>query len=537
MRVNHWAVGLGIAAATVGACVDGDLAPRGWRGAAGERPARSLIVMRGADATDLDPACLVDFESREVAAQLYQGLVQFDPASAEVRPALAASWRADPTLRRWTFELAPGRRFHDGTAVDAAAVVASFARQLDPRAPGHRDGCGAGNPALANITTVRAVDARTVEFSLAAPSATFIDALVVPAAYVVSPTALQRGAATLATAPDGTGPYRLAAWIPGQRLVLEAAPTAASPVPWFARVTFEVERDPRQRLVALESGAADLAVGVVPDDQAYVTLHPGLQLHVIATDGIAYLAMNQLRPPLDDARLRRAIAHAVNRAGLVARAYDGRGVLADAALPTSSWAYHAPTTSYAYDPARAEALVREVGSELDGLPTLRLLVAVEPRPLLAEPELVGRAIAANLAAVGLTVEVTALPGSELRRAAAAGEHDLVVFGGIPESNDPGALLGQLFDSRNSEPGDASNLSFFRDPIVDGLLDRAQQRDTLAMRRELYAEVQDRVAAAAAWVPLAHPALVYAARADIAALPSGGRGVIAYAELRPAGSTP
>ena len=532
MRVNPLAVGLAVATAAIGACVESDVAPRGWRGAAGERPARSLIVMRGADATDLDPACLVDFESREVAAQLYQGLVQLDPTNAEVRPALAVSWHADPMLRRWTFELAPGRQFHDGAAVDAAAVVASFTRQLDPQAVGSRANCGGANPALAHIAAVRAVDPRTVEFTLDAPSATFIDALVVPAAYVVSPAA-----AHLATEPSGTGPYRLATWLPGQRLVLEAAPTAASPAPWFARVTFEVERDPRQRLVALESGAADLAVGVVPDDQAYVALHPGLQLHVIATDGIAYLAMNQQRPPLNDARLRRAIAHAINRAGLVARAYDGRGVLADGALPTSSWAYHEPTTVYAYDPARAEALVREVGSELDGLPPLRLLVAVEPRPLLAEPELVGRAIAANLAAVGLTVEVTALPVNELRRAVAAGEHDLAVFGGIPESNDPGALLGQLFDSRNAEPGRATNLGFFRDPSVDELLDRAQQRGTLTARRELYAEVQDRVAAAAAWVPLAHPALTYAARADIAALPSGGRGVIAYAGLRPTGATP
>ena len=111
MRVNHWAVGLGIAAATVGACVDGDLAPRGWRGAAGERPARSLIVMRGADATDLDPACLVDFESREVAAQLYQGLVQFDPASAEVRPALAAIWRWPPSAAAWRLVSARSARW------------------------------------------------------------------------------------------------------------------------------------------------------------------------------------------------------------------------------------------------------------------------------------------------------------------------------------------------------------------------------------------------------------------------------------------
>lgn len=527
MRVQPRLGGLALALATMLACADGDVAPRGWRGAAGERPARSLIVMRGADATDLDPACLVDFESREVAAQLYEGLVQLDPASAEVRPALATSWIADATLTHWTFELAADRRFHDGRAVDAAAVVASFQRQLDPAAPGYRADCDGASRALPHVARVEARGARTVAFTLDAPSATFVDALVVPAAYVVAPAAAG-GTAT----PSGTGPYRLATWLPGQRLVLEAAPDR--PAPWFGRVTFEVERDPRQRLVALESGAADLTVGVVPEDQAYVTLHPGLQLHVVATDGIAYVAINQLRPPLSDARLRRAVAHAINRAGLVARAYDGRGVLADGALPATSWAYHAPATTYAYDPARAEALVREVSSELDGLPPLRLLVGVEPRPLLAEPELVGRAIAANLAAVGLTVEITALPVVDLRRALAAGEHDLAVFGSIPESNDPGAVLAQLFDSRNAEPGTASNLGFLRDPIIDGLLDRAQQRQALGERRALYADVQDRVAAAAAWVPLAHPALAYAARADLAALPAGGRGIINYAALRPVG---
>ncbi|HSS37204.1 MAG TPA: ABC transporter substrate-binding protein, partial [Polyangia bacterium] len=100
-------------------------------------PGDRLVVARSTDAVSLDPARTNDLESLEVAEQVYGRLVRFAPGRLEPEPDLATSWSVSADGTVWTFELRPNVKFHDGTPVDAEAVVFSFERQIVPEHPNH----------------------------------------------------------------------------------------------------------------------------------------------------------------------------------------------------------------------------------------------------------------------------------------------------------------------------------------------------------------------------------------------------------------
>src|SRR5262252_3685020 len=97
----------------------------------------ALVVAQAADISGLDLVRVSDSESIEVGEILFEGLVKWRPGTTDVEPALATSWRVSPDALHWTFELRPGVVFHDGTPLDAAAVVLSFERVIDPAHPSY----------------------------------------------------------------------------------------------------------------------------------------------------------------------------------------------------------------------------------------------------------------------------------------------------------------------------------------------------------------------------------------------------------------
>jgi peptide/nickel transport system substrate-binding protein len=503
-------------------CAADDSTARRWRGPAATRPTTSIIISRPADATDLDPACLADAASREVAEQVYEGLVRREPGREGVVPHLAVAWDADPGGLTWRFRLRPGVTFHDGTPLDAAAVALAFERQRDPGHPAHRP-CDGWSLRFAHVIAISAIGVDVVEFRLSEPHGAFVETLVASEALVPSPAALADGPDALRRTPVGTGPMRLERWQPGARLELARYPRYWDPARAASvrRLTFDVEPDPRQRLVALESGAADVAVALVPEDQAYVQLHPGLSLQAVDGDELAYLALNVASDALADVRARAAVVAALNRDGLVARALEGRAVVARAPLRAQAGV----ATTDTYQPARADALLRELADGPALARPLRLLVPRDPSVLLPDGELVGRAIAANLAAIGVAVEVLALPAAELRRAMADGEHDLALVSAVDDPGDPGALLTAAFASWLPNPSGVA------DPAVDALLTEPRLLGDPAARWERYLALEERMTELSVWVPLARPRVTYAARAELGALPATGRGAVDFVRLR------
>src|SRR5258706_7112470 len=168
----------------------------------------ALVVAEAADVIALDPLRVTDSEAVQVGELLYEGLVGWRPGTTDIEPRLATDWQVSADGRTWTFHLRDHVAFHDGSPMDADAVVFSFERLLDPRHPGYI-GADIGNywrTLFHHIQHVVAVDSLTVEIFVTQPHSPLLGDL---AKYpIVSPTAVRRWGAEFEMHPVGTGPFK-----------------------------------------------------------------------------------------------------------------------------------------------------------------------------------------------------------------------------------------------------------------------------------------------------------------------------------------
>ncbi len=483
------------------------------------RDPHTLVVARAAGPIALDPVLALDSESIEVGGLLFEGLVRWQPGTAEIIPGLATSWSESPDRTRWQFAVRPGVVFHDGTGLDAAAVVFSFERLLDPKHPNYLadDRATFWRTLLKGVTKVTALDRMTVEVQVARPYSPLLADLV--RFPIVSPTAVTSDGAAFASHPVGTGPFSFETWSARDHVAVRRFAQYWGMRPELDRIVFRVVADARQRLVDLESGSVDIAAPILPDEQPFVELHPELALHHAVANDVSYLAFNTQRAPFDDLRVRRAVNHAINKQPIVKLAYKGRAVAAVGPLPPAQWGYHEPATTYGFDLARARALLAEATRDgsFDPSVTYKLYALSTPRAYMSQPDRVARFVQAGLTQLGIHTELVLQPYPEHRRSIEAGQHDLALFGWIGDTGDPDNFLSVLFHSDSAVLGTANNVAFYRNERVDQLLAEAQAASDVHTRSKIYAVIQDQIAADAPWVPLAHSEFVIAARAELAGL--------------------
>lgn len=498
--------------------------------AAPERSA-TLVVARPTDSVSLDPARVTDTESAEVNLLIYDTLVRHRPESGELAPSLATSWSVDDAGTTWTFHLRPGVRFSDGTAVDAAAVVWNIARQVDPAHPFHRGAFAGWDDSVIELARVEVVDALTLRIVLAAPYAPFLASLSRAPMAIVSPAGVAAAGDAFPRRPVGSGPYRLEAWTPGARLTLVRNPRYWGPRPSFARLVFQAEPDPRQRLVELESGAVDLARGVRPDELGFVALHPGLVVQRPPSHNVVYLAFHCGRAPFADREVRAAIARAIDKVAIVRAAYQELAIPAASPVPPTEWGHHHdPELAPDLAAARTALAARAAAGAIDLGRTYRLYLPSTPRSYLPDPEALARALRTNLEQVGLRIEVVMQPIQRHRADTGIGVHDLAVFGWAGDLDDPDDYLS-LLSSHAIGPTWSRNIAFYREPEVDDLLTRARRERAQPVREALYVALQRRLARDLPWVPLAHSQSAIAARDDLSGIFVGRGGVIDYASVQ------
>lgn len=481
---------------------------------AGRRDPGALVVAEPSDVLSLDPARVTDTESIQVGQLIFDGLVRWRPGTTDVVPGLA-TWQVSEDGKRWTFYLRDDVEFHDGTKLDADAVVFSFERLLDPKHPFYL-GSGADywRVTLHDVEKVRAIDARTVEIDIARPYAPLLGYLAI--FPIVSPAAVRQWGDAFQTHPVGSGPYQLEQWNVGEQVVLKRNDHYWDTPARLDRLVFQVVVDARQRLIDLESGSVDLATAILPDEQPFVELHPDLVLHHVPGNDVSYLAFNMDHPPFDDVRVRRAANLAINKEPIVKLAFQGHAVAADGPLPPTQWGYHEAAVKYGYDVETAKKLLAEAAADgrFDPTHVYRLYAPTTPRPYMSQPERVARFLQAGFERVGLHTELVLQPYAAHRTAVEHGDHDLCLFGWIGDTGDPDNFLYVLFDSDNAVPGEAQNSAFYRQPKVHDMLLQAQGASDPAAREALYAKVQDQLALDAPWLPIAHAELVVASRAEL-----------------------
>lgn len=359
---------------------------------------------------NLDPTAGAAAAIDEVVyANVFEGLTRFGP-DGSVNPGLAESWAVSEDGTTYTFTLRDGVTFHDGSAMTAEDVVFSLDRA---RAEGSTN----AQPGLfANIVSVEATDDLTVVVTLDGPDGAFPFDMAWGDAVIVAP----ESAETNATNPIGTGPFRFANWVQGDRVELVRNDAYWGTPVALSAATFRFITDPNAAFAAMMAGDVD----AFPNFPATETLaqfeaDPRFSVIVGSTEGETILAMNNGAAPLDDIRIRQAIAHAINRQDIIDGAMFGYGTPIGTHFAPHNPDYVDLLALSPHDPERARAILAEAAP--DGL-TLRLAL---PPPAYARRG--GEIIAAQLREVGIETEITNMEWADwLERVFRGRDFDLTI---------------------------------------------------------------------------------------------------------------
>ncbi|GAA6121537.1 ABC transporter substrate-binding protein [Acidovorax sp. FG27] len=309
-------------------------------------------------------------------------------ADGSVSPLLAESWEVSPDLKTTTFRLRRGVTFQNGEPFNAAAVKFSFDRA------GSDKSTNKDKRTFAALTT-QVVDERTVVVINQDIEPDLLFLLGQATAVIVEP----KSAAGNATRPVGTGPYQLGQWSRGASITLTAWPgyRAAANVK-IRRATFRFIPDPAAQVAALLAGDVDVFPRVTPRSLAQFKSNARFQVVVSGSRAKTILAMNHARKPLQDVRVRRAIAASIDRRAVIEGAGDGLGAPIGSHYVPGAFGYIDTTGINPYDPDKARRLLAEAGVKTP----LTLTMTLPPTPYARQG---GEVIAAQLAQVGITARL------------------------------------------------------------------------------------------------------------------------------------
>ena len=490
---------------------------------------RTLVIAQPVGPATLDPARASSAEAAQIVTQIFEPLVRIDTRTQQPRPALALSWRPAANGLAWTFELRRNVFFHDGTPFDADAVVFSFERQRDAGHLYHRSDFSYWHNSFEIITKTEKLDSHRVRIHTRKPFGPLLENLSMYPVSIASPRSVRNAPKDGPVLPVGTGPYRFLTWRPGREVLLARNDAYWGGPAEAARLLFRVVEEEPQRILGLQSGTVDLVHGVSPDARTIIALHPDLMMIRAPGANVTYLAMNTLRPPFNDLRVRRAFNHAINKALVVKLGYQGLAVAADGPLPPTVFGYTDGIRRYRFDPMLARRLLAEAAFDFSR--TYRLYVMSTPRPYLLDPVLVARILASNLREVGVRVDPVVQSYAAHMRSVGRGEHDLCLLGWVGDNSDPDNFLHVLLDRENAVVGAAQNVAFFRDAAVHRLLVQAREdvhRDT---REGLYRKAQQIIADQAPWVPLTHSEVTIAAHRRLSHIVVKANNIIDFSGVR------
>ncbi len=411
-------------------------------------------------------------------------------SDGSIKPLLAQSWTVTPDNKTWAFKLRTGVKFHNGEPFNAATVKFAFERAVAPGSV-NKD-----KAVFANIVNIASTDEHTVILTLKNPNPEFLFQLGQTTASIVEP----KSAATNNTQPVGTGPFRLETWNKGSSIVLSRwdGYRDARAVK-LRRVTIRFISDAAAQVAALLSGDVDAFPRVAAARSlAQFQGNKKFQVLIGGSRSKTILAMNNKRKPLDDVRVRRAIAMAIDRKAVIEGAADGFGTAIGSFYVPGAPGYIDLTAVNAYAPDKARALLKEAGAAQP----LELTMKLPPTPYARQG---GEVIAAQLAKVGITAKIENVEWAQwLSGVYGQKAYDLTVIAHV-------------------EPLDFGNFARpgyywgYESPKFNELWDRINATADTAQRNQLLADAQRLVADDAVAAYLYQPTWITVAKAGLKGL--------------------
>jgi peptide/nickel transport system substrate-binding protein len=492
----------------------------------------TLVFGASADPVSLDGAYVSDGESLRVIDQIFETLVTTKRGGTDPVPSLAKDWKASSDGLSWTFNLQKGVSFHDGSPFDSEAVCTNFERwynfkglQQSPSVSyywstvfgGFKTQENKDVPATSLYKSCDAPAADQAVVHLTKPSSSFIAGLAVPAFSIASPDALKKYEAdkisgdetkpkfdgTFGTQhPVGTGPFKFESWTPGDKLVIARNDSYWGAKAKLDKVIFRPIADGPARRQALESGEIQGYDFADPADLGSLKT-AGFQLLERPAFNVGYVGLNQAKPPLDNLKVRQAIAYALNRDALLKAKYPPGAEVAKEFEPPQLFGWNADVTEYKYDPAKATQLLKDSGVVN---PTLEFWYPTSvSRPYMPDPEANFQAFKADLEKVGFKIVPKSAPWRpDYNQTVNAGGAQMYLLGWTGDFGDPDNFLGTFFQTKSPSWG-------FDNKDIFAKLDAAEAETDLAKRTTLYKEANKLIMDFLPGVPYVHtkPTLAFA----------------------------
>jgi peptide/nickel transport system substrate-binding protein len=432
-----------------------------------------LRVATTADAVGFDPHLVSAYSSALVIEQAYNSLLKLDQDLKLVND-LAESYEVSGDGMVYTFKLHKGVKFHNGREMTAADVKYSLERVKDPTSPRAYT--------LEPVASIDVVDDYTVKLSLSKPFAPLLVNLAGGLMAIVPKETVEKHG-DLQNVMDGTGPFKLKEYVPGQVISLEKNPDYFKKgLPYLDGIEFKAMADETARLTSVRTGEVDVILEVPQKDVS--SLKSDSSVVIVGGPGswYDYIGINNNREPFADVKVRQALAYGVDRKAIVDIALFGEATpIKTGPIPPSHWAY-VNDEAYKRDIAKAKQLLAEAGFPNGFKATLKVGADYKSQVAIAQ------VVQSQLKDIGIEVEVKPMEwGLFIDEVVNKNDFDMTILGWIG-ATDPDAFMYAQFKT-----GEKWNFYKFSDQQVDDLVEQGRTAMDQNERKRIYTDAQKRVA--------------------------------------------
>lgn len=427
-------------------------------------------------------------------ALVFASLTRLDENLKPV-PELAQSWDVSDDGRVYTFHLNPKAMWHDGKPVTAADVEYTFTMVANPDIPASSYSSFASIAGFAEVNAgkaekvsgIKVVDDHTVQFTLTGPDVTFLSKVaksdfrtsgIMPSHLLSSVPTADFAKNAFWDKPVGSGPFKFVQYKPGQYLELEAFPDYVLGKPGIDKLFMRIGTQ-SVLLAQLQRGEVDLAQVSAPD---FATAKASAGLTVVETPSITFQAIypNDTKPYLKDKRVRQALYHALDRQGMVTSLLQGHGEVVVTPIAAPPWAVNMDVPTFAFDKAKAKAMLIEAGWDFNRELNIRLGSGNAVRD--AEAPVIQQA----LADIGVRAKVNSTDFPTMLKDMQSGNFDLALVGHM-SGDDPDYT--SIWAASTSAPPKGNNFMRYSNSRVDELLAEGRATTDQAARKKIYDEYQ------------------------------------------------
>jgi peptide/nickel transport system substrate-binding protein/oligopeptide transport system substrate-binding protein len=471
----------------------------------------AITVAYQNDIATLDPAIGYDWQNWSIIKSLFSRLLDYEPGTTNLVPDLATEMpKISADGKTFEFNIRDDVKFHNGRLLVAEDVKYSIERAVNPKtqSPGAGffasiDGFDAASSGKStDISGITVNSPTSITFKLSRPDATFLHVMAINFASVVPKEDAEKFGPDFGKNPVGSGAFKFTSWALGQKLTLDKnTDYYREGLPKLDQINFEVGVDPTVALQRLKNNEVDILGDSIPAAN-YIAEKENSDNEGLIIEGgqlqTGYVTLNVKIKPLNNVKVRQAVNHAIDKDRIV-QILNGRADAANQPLPPSMPGYDTGYKGFAYDVAKAKALLAEAGLA-SGFSTELWTSNTDPNPRIAQ------SIQEDLAKVGIKASIKSLAQANVIEAGGSGKAPMVWSGGmawIADFPDPSNFWGPILGCGGAVPG-GWNWSQYCNKTLDAEAVKADAMTDPAKadeRQKLWGSVFTRAMDEAPWVPI------------------------------------